>query len=156
MPSRSRARNRCSRKSRGVFSRLAFAPGIDLRMLADVVDASSGASWMFADRVPRALADDIRPPRAAAKILTKDVGIAAALAARLGVDAPMAKAALSAYADAIAAGLAEDDDAVLIRRAAERAGGAWVVRNSFEGPVLSNVEGPVLSNVEGPATSAAP
>ncbi len=127
---------------------IALAAGIDLRMLADVVDASSGASWMFADRVPRALADDIRPPRAAAKILTKDVGIAAALAARLGVDAPMAKAALSAYADAIAAGLAEDDDAVLIRRAAERAGLAW--------PVLNNVEGPVLSNVEGPATSAAP
>ncbi len=46
------------------------------------------ASWIFADRMARALADDYAP-RAAAKILTKDVGIAAALAERLGVDAPL-------------------------------------------------------------------
>jgi 3-hydroxyisobutyrate dehydrogenase len=104
---------------------IAHAAGIDVRTLADVVGASSGASWMFADRVPRALADDLQPPRAAAKILTKDVNIAADVAARLGVDAPLTRAALAAYVDAVTAGLGEDDDAVLIQRAAQRAGLTW-------------------------------
>ncbi len=104
---------------------IALAAGIDIRTLAEVVGASSGASWMFGDRVPRALDDELRPPRAAAKILTKDVGIAADLAARLGVDAPLARAALAAYVDALSGGFGEDDDAVLIRRAAERAGLTW-------------------------------
>jgi 3-hydroxyisobutyrate dehydrogenase len=113
---------------------IALAAGIDVRTLADVINASSGASWIFADRVPRALADDLKPPRAAAKILTKDVGIAADVAARVGVDAPLARAALAAYADAIAAGLGDHDDAVLVRRAAERAGIAW----PFDAPATSD------------------
>ena len=46
----------------------------------DVVNASSGGSWMFADRMPRALAGDYAP-RAAARILTKDVGLAVDFAA---------------------------------------------------------------------------
>jgi 3-hydroxyisobutyrate dehydrogenase len=104
---------------------IARAAGIDTRTLAEVVGASSGASWIFADRVPRALAGELRPPRAATRILAKDVAIAAELAARVGVDAPIARAAVAAYADAIAAGLGGDDDSVLIRRAAERAGFAW-------------------------------
>ena len=104
---------------------IALAAGLDAHTLAEVVGASSGASWIFADRVPRALAGDLRPPRAAAKILTKDVGIATQLAARFHVDAPIAHAALAAYEGAIAAGLGDDDDAVLIRHAADRAGIAW-------------------------------
>ena len=44
-------------------------------------------------------------PRAAAKILTKDVGIAADFAARLGVEAPFARAALQARSTARRAGL---------------------------------------------------
>jgi 3-hydroxyisobutyrate dehydrogenase len=107
---------------------IALAAGIDPRTLADVVNASSGASWIFADRVPRALAGDLRPAHAAARILTKDVGIAVELAARVGVDAPLVRAALAAYADAVAAGCGDDDDAVLVRRAVERAGIAWPPR----------------------------
>jgi 3-hydroxyisobutyrate dehydrogenase len=104
---------------------IAIAAGIDVRTLAEIVNASSGASWMFADRVPRALANDFKPPRAAARMLTKDLAIAADVAARVGVDAPLARAALAAYGDAMDAGLGDDDDAVLVRRAAERAGIAW-------------------------------
>ncbi|MEP7181819.1 MAG: NAD(P)-dependent oxidoreductase [Betaproteobacteria bacterium] len=101
---------------------IADRAGLDLRLVADVIGASSGGSWIFADRVPRALAGD-RGVRAAARILAKDVGIAVDVAARLGVDAAFARTAYAAFADAIEAGYGEEDDAVLVRRARERAGG---------------------------------
>ena len=95
---------------------IAQAAGLDLQRVCDVVNASSGASWIFADRVGRALAGDYAP-RAATRLLDKDVGIAAALADRLGVDAPFTRIAANAFAAAMAAGCAEDDDAVLVRLA---------------------------------------
>ena len=101
---------------------IAHRAGLDLAQVAAVIDASSGGSWMFADRVPRALTGD-RGVRAAARILTKDVGIAVDVAERLGVEAGFARLALAAFSDALAAGYGDDDDAVLIRRARERAGG---------------------------------
>jgi 3-hydroxyisobutyrate dehydrogenase-like beta-hydroxyacid dehydrogenase len=95
---------------------IAQAAGLDLQRVCDVVNASSGASWIFADRVGRALTGDY-VPRAATRLLDKDVGIAAALAERLGVNAPLTRVATSAFAAAMAAGCAEDDDAVLVRLA---------------------------------------
>ncbi len=97
---------------------LAEAAGIDLRRVFEVVGASSGGSWIFADRVQRALDGDYAP-RAAAKLLCKDVGIAATLADRLAVDAPFTRLAHSAFAGALAAGCGEEDDAVVVRRALE-------------------------------------
>jgi len=99
---------------------IADRAGLDLRTVADVIGASSGGSWIFADRVPRALAGD-RGVRAAARILTKDVGIAVDVAERMGVEATFAQAAYAAFVDALAAGYGEEDDAVLVRRALERA-----------------------------------
>jgi len=95
---------------------LADAAGLDLQRVAEVVGASSGASWIFADRVPRALNGDYAP-RAAASLLEKDVGIATALADRLDVDAPFTRLAHATFAQALAAGCGDDDDAVLVRRA---------------------------------------
>ena len=100
---------------------LAIRAGLDPQQVFDVVNASSGGSWIFTDRMARALANDYAP-RAAAKILTKDVGIAAALAKRLGVEAPMTRAAHAAFVDAVAAGFGEEDDAALVKRAAALAG----------------------------------
>jgi len=102
---------------------IAIRAGLDPRRVAEVINASSGGSWMFADRMPRALDHDYDPPHAAARILSKDVGIAAALAGRMGVDSAFARAAVAAYADALAAGYGEDDDAVLVKRALEKAVG---------------------------------
>jgi L-threonate 2-dehydrogenase len=93
---------------------LAAKAGLDPRLVIDVVNASSGASWIFADRMPRALAGDYAP-RAAARILTKDVGIAVDFAARHGVAAPLAGAARAVFAATVAAGLGEADDAVIYR-----------------------------------------
>lgn len=100
---------------------LAIRAGLDPKQFFDVVNASSGGSWIFADRMARALANDYAP-RAAAKILTKDVGIAVALAERLGVSAPLTRAAHAAFVDAVAAGYGEEDDAALVKRAADLAG----------------------------------
>jgi 3-hydroxyisobutyrate dehydrogenase-like beta-hydroxyacid dehydrogenase len=99
---------------------MAKAAGLDLDRVRDVVNASSGASWIFADRIERALTADFAP-RAAAKLLAKDVAIAAALAERLRVDAPFSKLASRAFAAAVAAGHAEDDDAILVRLALDAA-----------------------------------
>jgi L-threonate 2-dehydrogenase len=101
---------------------IASRAGLDLRQVSDVINASSGGSWMFADRMPRVMNDDYTP-HAAAKILTKDVAIAVALAQRLGVDPIFGRAALAAFNDVLEAGYAEDDDAVIVKRALEKAGG---------------------------------
>jgi 3-hydroxyisobutyrate dehydrogenase-like beta-hydroxyacid dehydrogenase len=98
---------------------LAEALGLDVRATADVIAASSGASWIFADRVPRALAGDYAP-RAAARILAKDVGIACDVARRAKAHDAFAQAAKHAFDDTVAAGYGEDDDAAIVRRARER------------------------------------
>jgi L-threonate 2-dehydrogenase len=99
---------------------LANAAGLDLERVRDVVNSSSGASWIFADRIGRALGADFTP-RAAVRLLDKDVGIAAALAERLDVDAPFARLAAKSFAAAIEAGCGDDDDAVLVRVALDGA-----------------------------------
>ena len=64
----------------------------DLEQAAEVVQASSGASWIFGDRMPRALAGDYTP-KAAARVLLKDVGLFVHAARQLGLTAPMAECA---------------------------------------------------------------
>jgi 3-hydroxyisobutyrate dehydrogenase-like beta-hydroxyacid dehydrogenase len=98
---------------------LAVRAGLDPERFVEVVNASSGASWMFADRLPRALAGDFAP-RAAAKILAKDAGIAAEFASRLGQDATFASAAHAAFRRLVDAGYGEMDDAVICRFMSEK------------------------------------
>lgn len=93
---------------------LASKAGLDLKRLVDVVNASSGGSWIFADRMPRALAGDFAP-RAAGRILAKDVGIAVEFAARLGVDATFANAASDAFQRMVDAGYGDEDDAAMVK-----------------------------------------
>jgi len=92
---------------------LAERAGLDPRLVHDVVAASSGASWIFCDRVPRALVRDY-VPRAATRILLKDVGLAVGLADRCGMEATFAKAAREAFRAAVAAGFGEQDDAAMV------------------------------------------
>lgn len=89
--------------------------GLDLAQATEVVNASSGASWMFADRMPRALAGDYAP-RAAARVLLKDVGLFVHEARRLGLTAPMAECAREIFHDTVARGYAEEDDAAVLKR----------------------------------------
>jgi len=94
--------------------------GLDLRQAVDVVQASSGASWIFGDRMPRALANDYEP-RAAARVLLKDVGLFVHAARGLGLTAPMAECAREIFADTVERGYAEEDDAAVLKRYRE----AW-------------------------------
>jgi 3-hydroxyisobutyrate dehydrogenase-like beta-hydroxyacid dehydrogenase len=94
---------------------LASRLGLDLRQAAAVIDASSGASWMFADRMPRALEGDYAP-RAAARVLLKDVGLFVDAANSLGFDAPMARQALEIFRDTCERGYAGEDDAAVLKR----------------------------------------
>ncbi len=88
--------------------------GLDRQMLFDVIDASSGASWIGHDRLKRALAGDYSP-RARAAILTKDVGLAVHMADAAGVDTPLGDAALRVFCATVAAGLGDQDDAAVIK-----------------------------------------
>jgi 3-hydroxyisobutyrate dehydrogenase-like beta-hydroxyacid dehydrogenase len=98
---------------------LAARSGIDPRMLLDVVNASSGASWIVDDRLRRRFAGD-SSVHAAMTLLAKDAGIAADHAASLGIDAPVLRAARSTFASALAAGYARLDDGALVDYAIER------------------------------------
>jgi len=97
--------------------------GLDLRQAAEVVGASSGASWIFSDRMPRALDGDYTP-RAATRVLLKDVGLFVHAARTFGLTAPMAECAREIFHDAVARGFAEEDDAAVLKRYAE----AWKVK----------------------------
>ena len=103
---------------------LATRAGLDPHVAGEVIAASSGASWIVGDRLPRAFAGDLAPPRAAARILAKDVTLAAALARRCGVDAPLTDGARRAFEAAVAGGHGEEDDAVLLALALRAAAAA--------------------------------
>jgi 3-hydroxyisobutyrate dehydrogenase-like beta-hydroxyacid dehydrogenase len=100
---------------------LAARIGLDLKQAADVIGASSGQSWIFDDRMPRALANDYAP-RAAARVLLKDVGLFVALAKSLDLSAPMAEQAQAIFRDTVDLGLAEEDDAAVLKRYSARWG----------------------------------
>jgi L-threonate 2-dehydrogenase len=88
--------------------------GLDPRKVCDVVTASSGASWIFDDRMPRVLSGDYAP-KAAVTLLTKDVSLALGAAREAGFPAPVAAAALQVYLATVALGHGAEDDAALVR-----------------------------------------
>lgn len=96
--------------------------GLDMEQAAQVIGASSGQSWIFDDRMPRALAGDYEP-RAASRVLLKDVGLFVHAARQLGLTAPMAECAREIFHDTVARGLGEEDDAAVLKRYAA----AWDV-----------------------------
>lgn len=90
--------------------RLGLAP----QTICEVVGASSGASWIFADRMPRVLAGDYAP-RAALDVLAKDLSILLEAARGARFPVPIAAAAHQVYVTAQAAGLGRADDAALVK-----------------------------------------
>lgn len=88
--------------------------GLDPHTLFDVICASSGNSWIFQDRMARALKDDFEA-RAFAHILTKDITLATAMADKARYDTPLGDAALDIFRKTVDNGWAGLDDAAVIK-----------------------------------------
>jgi 3-hydroxyisobutyrate dehydrogenase len=88
--------------------------GLERQTIFDLIAASSGSSWVFQDRMARAIADDFAP-RAAAPILTKDMGLATQLAASIQHATPLGDVALQKFRDTLDQGWAALDDAAVIK-----------------------------------------
>lgn len=93
---------------------LARRMGLDLATTLDVIEQSSGQSWIGSDRMRRAIAGDYEP-RAHMTLLEKDTRLAMEAAGAVGFSGPLGAAARDTFARASAAGLAALDDAALFR-----------------------------------------
>lgn len=100
----------------GAAEALALAErlGLDAGRTLDVIEQSSGQSWIGSDRMRRAIAGDYAP-RAHVTLLQKDTRLALEAAVAAGFRASIGTAAHEAFNRAVAAGDAELDDAALLR-----------------------------------------
>jgi 3-hydroxyisobutyrate dehydrogenase len=98
----------------GAAEALALAErlGLDAGRTLDVIEQSSGQSWIGSDRLRRAIAGDYAP-RAHVTLLEKDTGLALAAADGVGFAPGLGSAAHDAFRAAVAAGHAAQDDAIL-------------------------------------------
>ena len=88
--------------------------GLDPSTIFDVVNTSSGASWVFADRMPRVLTADYAP-RAAVDLLRKDLAILLETAQSVHFPALVARTAHAVFEDAARLGHGREDDAALVK-----------------------------------------
>lgn len=88
--------------------------GLDPGATLDVIEQSSGQSWIGSDRMRRAIAGDYEP-RAHVTLLQKDTRLAVEAAAAAGFTGPLGAAARDVFARAAEAGLAHLDDAALFQ-----------------------------------------
>jgi len=91
---------------------LAEALGLDPAATLAVIEQSSGQSWIGSDRLRRALQADTGV-QAHLSLLNKDCALALAMAADVGVQPALGRAAAATFAAACADGLAAADDSAL-------------------------------------------
>jgi putative dehydrogenase len=106
----------------GAAEALAMAQrmGLDLARTLDVIEQSSGQSWIGSDRMRRAITGDYEP-RAHVTLLQKDTWLAVEAARAAGFSGPLGAAARDVFARAAAAGLAHLDDAALFKLLSQQA-----------------------------------
>jgi putative dehydrogenase len=92
---------------------LAERLGLDPSRTLEVIEQSSGQSWIGSDRMRRALAGDYAP-RAHVSLLHKDTRLALAAAQAVGFAPALGRLAHEAFARSVAAGRADLDDAALL------------------------------------------
>jgi 3-hydroxyisobutyrate dehydrogenase len=93
---------------------MALRMGLQLDKTLDVIEQSSGQSWIGSDRMRRAIAGDYEP-RAHVTLLQKDTRLAVEAASTAGFEGALGPVARDLFARAAEAGLAELDDAALFR-----------------------------------------
>jgi 3-hydroxyisobutyrate dehydrogenase-like beta-hydroxyacid dehydrogenase len=105
----------------GAAEALALAErlGLDSAVTLSVIEASSGQSWIGSDRMRRALAGDFEP-RAHVSLLAKDTGLAVSAADEVAYDPPLGRLARDLFAQAMAQGLDQLDDAALLQLMRQR------------------------------------
>jgi 3-hydroxyisobutyrate dehydrogenase len=98
---------------------LAERLGLDAARTLDVIEQSSGQSWIGSDRLRRALAGDWEP-RAHVTLLQKDTRLAVEAAQAAGFEGPLGSRARDVFEQAARAGYAGLDDAAVLRLLRER------------------------------------
>jgi L-threonate 2-dehydrogenase len=93
---------------------LAERLGLDLSKTLDVIEQSSGQSWIGSERMRRAISGDFTP-RAHMTLLAKDSKLALQAASEAGFFPQIGTEAAVVFAKALEAGFAQHDDAALIR-----------------------------------------
>lgn len=93
---------------------LAATVGLNTQAVADTVNKSEGASFMFENRVPHMLKNDWHPYSALAIIL-KDATIVTDTARKSQFPTPIADTAEQLYLQGVQAGLLKEDDAALVQ-----------------------------------------
>ena len=100
----------------GAAEALAMAKrlGLDLHKTLEVIEQSSGQSWIGSDRMHRALQNDLAP-RAHMTLLEKDTRLALQAAKAVGFHGPLGQSASDVFANASKGGLANLDDGALLK-----------------------------------------
>ena len=104
----------------GAAEALAMAQrmGLDLGRTLEVIEQSSGQSWIGSDRMRRVLVNGGEgdyAPRAHMTLLEKDTRLAVAAGAAAGFTGPLGASASAVFAAASASGLAGEDDAAVFK-----------------------------------------
>lgn len=88
--------------------------GLNLSTTLDVIERSSGQSWIGSDRMRRAVAGDFEP-RAHVTLLEKDTRLAVAAGAAADFEGPLGSHAARVFKQAHEAGMAHLDDGALLQ-----------------------------------------
>ena len=96
--------------------------GLDLDRTLQVIEESSGQSWIGSDRMRRAIRGDYEP-RAHVTLLQKDTRLAVQAAAAVGFEGPLGAVTRDLFERAAKAGYAEMDDASLFKMLSSAEGG---------------------------------
>ena len=89
--------------------------GLDAKRTLDVIEQSSGQSWIGSDRMRRALAGKEDSPGAHMTLLAKDTKLAMQAALDAGCNNPMGEVAAGLFAQALQAGMGDLDDSQMLK-----------------------------------------
>ncbi|KAL3417231.1 ketose-bisphosphate aldolase class-II family protein [Phlyctema vagabunda] len=93
---------------------LAAKMGLNTRQVYDIIVNAAGNSWMFENRVPHMLDNDLKP-YSALNIFVKDMGIVTASARQNCFPLPLSSVAEQLYLSGASQGYGSEDDSGLVR-----------------------------------------
>ena len=88
--------------------------GLDASRTIDVIEQSSGQSWIGSERMRRALAGNVHPPGAHMTLLAKDTMLAMQAARAANCSNPLGTVATGLFAQALEQGMSDLDDAQML------------------------------------------